>query len=194
MEKRSKECAVRRSDPWPVDSPLQDGQLVAQRQYLHVLVHVAHRQQPYKSEHAWHGEVGQSQQHDPSDTPTRRSPAVTRTCTSQDMDGVFGTRTSLDAAWSMTDGHAGLDTPPAANATEAALAVDQLLDPTDGVLVRLQEALLSIGVSSSGSACDLHCYTVRSVRQVSGTGMCATAVSRANPASVPRCSDRSRAG
>ncbi|WP_164835779.1 hypothetical protein [Actinacidiphila soli] len=49
---RGKECAVRRSNPWPVDSPLQNGQLVAQRQYLHVLVHVAHRQQPYEGEHA----------------------------------------------------------------------------------------------------------------------------------------------
>jgi hypothetical protein len=52
MEKRGKQCAVRRSDPWPVGLPLQDGQLVAQRQYLHVLVHVAHRQQPYEGEHA----------------------------------------------------------------------------------------------------------------------------------------------
>jgi hypothetical protein len=51
-EKRGKECAVRRSDPWPVGLPLQDRQLVAQRQYLHVLVHVAHRQQPYEGEHA----------------------------------------------------------------------------------------------------------------------------------------------
>jgi hypothetical protein len=66
VEEHGQESAVRRSDARPVDLPLQDGQLVAQRQYLHVLVDVADRQQPYEGEHTRHGEVGQSQQHDPS--------------------------------------------------------------------------------------------------------------------------------
>jgi hypothetical protein len=63
VEERGQESAIRRGDTWPVDLPLQDGQLVPQRQYLDVLVNVAHRQQPYEGEHARHGEVGQSQQH-----------------------------------------------------------------------------------------------------------------------------------
>jgi hypothetical protein len=67
---------VRWAGARPVDLPLQDGQLVAQRQDLDVLVRSAHRQQPYEGEHARHGQVGQSQQHDPQpDTPIRRSPA-----------------------------------------------------------------------------------------------------------------------
>jgi hypothetical protein len=49
-----------------VDLPLQDCQLAAQRQDLNILVHVAHWQQTDESEHARHGKVGQSQQHDPS--------------------------------------------------------------------------------------------------------------------------------
>ncbi|WP_169317189.1 hypothetical protein [Actinacidiphila oryziradicis] len=67
MEERGKEGAVRRGDAWPVDLPLQDGQLVAQCQYLDVLVDVGHRQQPYEGEHVRHGEVGQSKQHNRSD-------------------------------------------------------------------------------------------------------------------------------
>ncbi|MFD0503455.1 hypothetical protein ACFQ0G_11885 [Streptomyces chiangmaiensis] len=64
MEERGQESAIRRGDAGPVDLPLQDSQLVAQRQYLDVLVHIAHRQQPDEGEHARHGEVGQSQQHE----------------------------------------------------------------------------------------------------------------------------------
>jgi hypothetical protein len=64
MEERGQERTVRRRDARPVDLPLQDGQLVAQRQYLDLLVHLTHRQQPYEGEHARHGEVGKSQQHD----------------------------------------------------------------------------------------------------------------------------------
>ncbi|GAA1933484.1 hypothetical protein [Streptantibioticus ferralitis] len=66
VEERSQEGAVRRGDAWPVDLPLQDRQLVAQRQYFDVLVGVAHWKQPYEGEDARHGEVGQSQQHDRS--------------------------------------------------------------------------------------------------------------------------------
>jgi hypothetical protein len=64
VKKRGQESTVRRSDARPVDLPLQDSQLVAQRQYLDVLVNIAHRQEPYEGEHARHGKVGQSQQHD----------------------------------------------------------------------------------------------------------------------------------
>jgi len=58
VQERGKESTVRRGDPGPVDLPLQDSQLVAQRQDLDVLVHIAHRQQPYEGEHARHGETG----------------------------------------------------------------------------------------------------------------------------------------
>ncbi|MGI5518767.1 hypothetical protein [Streptomyces sp. CA-106131] len=64
VQQRRQEGTVRLRDPRPVDLPLQDRQLVAQRQYFDVLVHIAHRQQPYQGEHARHSEVGQSQQHD----------------------------------------------------------------------------------------------------------------------------------
>ncbi len=75
VEARGQESAVRRGDARPVDLPLQNSQLVAQRQYLDVLVHMAHRQQPNEGEHTQHGEVGQSQQHDP---PARHAhPAIT---------------------------------------------------------------------------------------------------------------------
>ncbi|MEU1629789.1 hypothetical protein ABZ746_31725 [Streptomyces sp. NPDC020096] len=66
VQERGKESAVRRGDARPVDLPLQDRQLVAQRQHLDVPVNLAHRKQPHQGEHARHGEVGQSQQHDPS--------------------------------------------------------------------------------------------------------------------------------
>ncbi|MGW0730576.1 hypothetical protein [Streptomyces mirabilis] len=64
VKERSQEGAVRRGDAPPVDLPLQDRQLVAQRQYFDVLVGVAHWKQPHEGEDARHGEVGQSQQHD----------------------------------------------------------------------------------------------------------------------------------
>jgi hypothetical protein len=67
VEERGEDGAVRRGDAWPVDLPPQDRQLVAQRQYLDVLVDVGHRQQPYEGEHARHSEVGQSKQHNRSD-------------------------------------------------------------------------------------------------------------------------------
>jgi hypothetical protein len=66
VEDCGQERSVRRSDARPVDLPLQDGQLVAQRQYLDVFVDVPHRQQPYEGEHARYDEVGQSKQHDRS--------------------------------------------------------------------------------------------------------------------------------
>lgn len=66
VQERGKKGTVRCVDARPVDLPLQDGQLVAQRQYLDVLVNIAHRKQPHEGEHARHGEVGQSQQHDPA--------------------------------------------------------------------------------------------------------------------------------
>lgn len=46
------------------DLTLQDGELVAQRQNLDVLVDVAHGQQSYEGDHAGERQVGQSQQHD----------------------------------------------------------------------------------------------------------------------------------
>jgi hypothetical protein len=64
VEKCGQERTIRRGDARPVDLSLQDGKLVAQRQHLDVLVYIAHRQQTYEGEHARHGEIGQSQQHD----------------------------------------------------------------------------------------------------------------------------------
>jgi hypothetical protein len=66
VEESCQESAVRRRDARPADLPLQDGQLMPQHEYLDVLVNIAHRQQPNEGEHARHGEVGQSQQHDRS--------------------------------------------------------------------------------------------------------------------------------
>jgi hypothetical protein len=66
MQERGKERTVHRGEAWPVDLPLQNGELVAQRQYLDVLVDVGHQQQPYEGEHARHSKVGQSKQHDRS--------------------------------------------------------------------------------------------------------------------------------
>jgi hypothetical protein len=66
VKERGKEGAVRRGDARRVDLPLRDGQLMAQRQYLDVLVHITHQEQSYEGEHARHSEVGQSQQHDRS--------------------------------------------------------------------------------------------------------------------------------
>jgi hypothetical protein len=42
---------------------LQDRQLVPQHQDLHLLLTIAHRQQPYKGERVRHREIGQAQQH-----------------------------------------------------------------------------------------------------------------------------------
>jgi hypothetical protein len=46
VKERGKESAVHRSDARPVDLPLQDRQLMPERQYFDVLVQIAHRQQP----------------------------------------------------------------------------------------------------------------------------------------------------
>ena len=67
VQERGKKSTVRRGDPGSVDLPPQNGQLIAQRQDLDVLVHSAHRQQPHEGEHARHGKIGQSQQHDPTE-------------------------------------------------------------------------------------------------------------------------------
>jgi hypothetical protein len=66
VEERGQESAVRGGKSGSVDLPLQDRELVAQRQDLNILVHVTHWQQADEGEHARHGKVGQSQQHDPS--------------------------------------------------------------------------------------------------------------------------------
>ncbi|WP_246144505.1 hypothetical protein [Actinacidiphila oryziradicis] len=46
MKERGKESTVHRSDARPVDLPLQDRQLMPERQYLDALVQIAHQQQP----------------------------------------------------------------------------------------------------------------------------------------------------
>jgi hypothetical protein len=63
MQERGQERAVGVGEPRPVDLALEDGELVAQREDLDVLLGAADRQQSDHGEHARHGEVGQSQQH-----------------------------------------------------------------------------------------------------------------------------------
>ncbi|MEU0568585.1 hypothetical protein ABZ297_24845 [Nonomuraea sp. NPDC005983] len=41
----------------------KDGDLVAQGEHLHVLIPIAHGQQPQRGEHARDGEVGQAKEH-----------------------------------------------------------------------------------------------------------------------------------
>ncbi|WP_258382468.1 hypothetical protein [Streptomyces sp. NTH33] len=64
MEQAGEDCAVGVGERGPADLALQDQQLVAQRQDLHVLLPVAHRQQAQEREGVRHGEIGQAQQHD----------------------------------------------------------------------------------------------------------------------------------
>jgi hypothetical protein len=71
VQQGGEERPVGRGEPGFVDLTLQDGELVAQRKNLDVLVHIAHRQQPYEGEHARERQVGQSQQHDGSSWRTR---------------------------------------------------------------------------------------------------------------------------
>jgi hypothetical protein len=68
VQQRRQQCPVSQGEPHPAraDLPLQDQELVAQRENLRVLVPAAHRQQPQQREHVRHTKVGQSQQHDPS--------------------------------------------------------------------------------------------------------------------------------
>jgi len=56
------ERPVSRGEPHPVraELPLQDQELVAQREDLRVLVPAAHRQEPQQREHVRHTEVCQS--------------------------------------------------------------------------------------------------------------------------------------
>ena len=50
-------------DPVRTELPLQDRELVAQREDLRVFVPAAHRQQPQQREYVRHTEIGESQQH-----------------------------------------------------------------------------------------------------------------------------------
>jgi hypothetical protein len=51
VQERGEECPLGRSEAGSIDLALQDGQLVAQREDLDVLVHIVHRQQPHEGEH-----------------------------------------------------------------------------------------------------------------------------------------------
>jgi hypothetical protein len=52
----------------------KDGDLVTQDENLHVLVPIAHGQQPQRGECVGDGEVGQAKEHGRSSCPTLRSP------------------------------------------------------------------------------------------------------------------------
>ena len=65
VQQRRQQRPITRGEPDPVrtELPVQDRELVAQREDLRVLVSAAHRQQPQQREHVRHTEVSQSQQH-----------------------------------------------------------------------------------------------------------------------------------
>jgi hypothetical protein len=61
VQERGQQPAVVRRERGLAHLPLQDRQLVPQRQDLQVLVAIAHRQQAYERERVRQGETGQSQ-------------------------------------------------------------------------------------------------------------------------------------
>jgi hypothetical protein len=65
VQQRRQQRPISRGEPRPVRTklPLQDRELVAQREDLLVFVPAAHRQQPQQREHVRHTEIGQLQQH-----------------------------------------------------------------------------------------------------------------------------------
>jgi hypothetical protein len=104
VQQRRQQRPVSRGEPHPVrtELPLQDRELVAQREDLRVFVPVAHRQQPQQREHVRHTEIGQSQQHSRSpchsvpwshERPTGRiacNVGLTHASAPTSMDEVFG--------------------------------------------------------------------------------------------------------
>jgi hypothetical protein len=68
VQQRREQGSIAGCEPYSVRAqlPLQDGELMPQRQDLRILVAVAHRQQPQHREGVRHSQVGQSQQHDRS--------------------------------------------------------------------------------------------------------------------------------
>jgi len=65
VQQRRQQRPIARGEPRPVWTklPLQDRELVAQREDLRVFVPVSHRSQPQRREYVRHTEIGQSQQH-----------------------------------------------------------------------------------------------------------------------------------
>jgi hypothetical protein len=61
VQEGGEECPVGRGEARFVDLALEDGELVAERKDLDVLVHVAGRQQTHEGEHVRQRQVGQSQ-------------------------------------------------------------------------------------------------------------------------------------
>ena len=104
VQQRRQQRPITRGEPHPVrtELPLQDRELVAQREDLRVFVPAAHRQQPQQREHVRHTEIGQSQQHgrSPCHNVHRRTSAPptaiaynigpTRTSAPTSMDEDFG--------------------------------------------------------------------------------------------------------
>ncbi|MGI5216039.1 hypothetical protein [Plantactinospora sp. CA-290183] len=97
VEKSSQPRSIGPREPGllAVQLPLQDGELVAQREDLGVLVPVAHRQQPQERES--YAEVGQSKQHNRHtraafsvDHPPRPGRAGSRLQVSSDLSGQEG--------------------------------------------------------------------------------------------------------
>ncbi|WP_370088415.1 hypothetical protein [Streptacidiphilus sp. MAP12-16] len=78
VQERSQQGAVAQGEHGSADLALQNGELVAQRKNLNVLVTVAHRQQTYEGEGVRHRNVDQSQ-HKTIMPLTYRDPVIIRT-------------------------------------------------------------------------------------------------------------------
>jgi hypothetical protein len=103
VQQRRQQRPVSRGGPHPVrtELPLQDRELMAQREDLCVFVPAAHRQQPQQREDVRHTEVGQSQEHGRSPCHSvppcrtnagrhRTASATSATSAPTSMDEVFG--------------------------------------------------------------------------------------------------------
>jgi hypothetical protein len=108
VQQRRQQRPVSRSEPHPAraELPLQDQELVSQREDLRVFLLAAHRQQSQHREHVRHTETGQSQQHGPSPCHSvprhvsvprllsRTTSGCARTTAPTSMDEVFGRSTA----------------------------------------------------------------------------------------------------
>ena len=110
MQQRRQQRAVTCGEPDPVrtELPLQDRELVAQREDLCVFVPAAHRQQPQQREHVRHTKVGQSQRHGPSQCHSVPVARVPRRPLSRTTSGPPVQR--LQPAWMRFSAGAGMGT------------------------------------------------------------------------------------
>ena len=121
---------ITRGEPDPVrtELPLQDRELMAQREDLRVFVPAAHRQQPQQREDVRHTEVGQSQEHGRS--PCHSVPLSHERPTGRHRTASATSATSahrLPPAWMRFSAGATLQRPGAPRITRAlALLLDEI--------------------------------------------------------------------